>query len=58
MLKILIYSETHFNKHFFLATYSTGFATSCQVCSAGYKCPNRQSIEQCPTGTYSSNSGK
>jgi len=40
------------------ATYSTGFALSCQICTAGFKCPNHQTIEQCPVGSYSTATGK
>ena len=48
---------------YFLASYSTGFATSCQPCSAGYSCINQNSYTLCPfdlinSYTYSTDKSK
>lgn len=57
----LIYGKLKFS--YFLASYSLGFATKCQKCSAGFKCPGRKSVEQCPFDsangyTYSTDTSK
>ena len=53
----------NWNSLYFLASYSLGFATKCQICSAGFKCPGRKSVEQCAFDsvngyTYSTDSSK
>ena len=47
----------------FSASFSLGYAVSCQTCIAGSRCPNRTMIVECPFDssngfTYSTDTGK